>query len=192
MDRIIEWDVEAFLWLNDLHATWLDPVMYFLTHTAAWTPLFLLLLYLIVKVFGKYSWICLIGLTLTIVCADQVTSSLMKPHFERLRPSRDPAISEMVHIVNDYRGGRFGFASSHAANTFGVATLLVLLLRKRYPFIGWLFLWAALVSYTRIYLGVHYPGDLIVGGALGAFFGWLFYLLTTSVHDRLMNSRNSL
>lgn len=192
MDRIIEWDVEAFLWLNNLHASWLDPIMYFLTHTVAWTPLFFVLLYLIVKVYGKYSWIFLIGLTLTIACADQVTSSLMKPHFERLRPSRDPAISEMVHIVNDYRGGRFGFASSHAANTFGVATFLVLLLRKRYPLIGWLFLWAALVSYTRIYLGVHYPGDLIVGGALGALFGWFFYRLATLAGNQLTNSRNRL
>jgi undecaprenyl-diphosphatase len=185
VDQLVEWDVQAFLWLNDLHTNWLDPVMYFLTHTIAWTPLFLVLLYFIVKVHGKYSWIFLVGLALTIVCADQVTSSLIKPYFERLRPSHNPAISEFVHIVNGYKGGRYGFASSHAANTFGAATFIVLLIKQRYPAAGWLFLWAGLVSYTRIYLGVHYPGDLIVGGAVGAFFAWVFCRLATMSKDRI-------
>ncbi len=185
MDKLIEWDIEAFLWLNDLHASWLDPVMYFLTNTLAWTPLFLVLLYLMVRVHGKQTWIFLLALTLTIACADQVTSSLMKPYFARLRPSHNPEIAAAVHIVNEYKGGRYGFASSHAANTFGAATFLFLLLRGRYPAAKWLFLWAVLVSYTRIYLGVHYPGDLIVGGTVGAAFAWLFYRLA-------MYSKNTL
>ena len=185
MEHLIEWDVEAFLWLNDHHLSWLDPIMFFLTHTLAWTPLFMVLLYFIVKAHGKYSWIFLIGLTLTITCADQVTSSVMKPHFQRLRPSHDPAISTAVHIVNNYKGGRYGFASSHAANTFGAAAFIVLLLRRRYPGVGWLFLWAGLVSYTRIYLGVHYPGDLIVGGLIGAGFGWIFYQIAFVSEKRL-------
>lgn len=90
----------------------------------------------------------------------------MKPIFERVRPSRDPALEGMVHIVNGYRGGLYGFASSHAANAFGVATFVYLMLPERKYFI-WLFFWAALVSYTRIYLGVHYPGDILAGAIVG-------------------------
>jgi undecaprenyl-diphosphatase len=109
----------------------------------------------------------LLAVVITVAVADQVTSTLMKPFFERLRPSHEPGLRDMVNIVNEYRGGRFGFASSHAANTFGVATLMWLTLKNFRPWIGLLFLWAVGVGYTRVYLGVHYPGDIIVGDFIG-------------------------
>jgi len=175
MSTLLEWDRQLFLWLNELHASWLDPIMFFFTNTLAWAPLFAWLLYLIVRQHGRYSWIYIVGIALTIALADQVTSALMKPYFMRLRPTHEPDLARLVHTVNQYKGGKFGFASSHAANTCGVATFLFLALKDSYRYTGLLFLWAGAVSYTRIYLGVHYPGDILAGALVGAFFGWVTY-----------------
>src|SRR5690606_4235929 len=128
-----------------------------------------------VRQHGRYSWIYIVGIALTIALADQVTSALMKPYFMRLRPTHEPDLARLVHTVNQYKGGKFGFASSHAANTFGVATFLFLALKDSYRYTGLLFLWAGAVSYTRIYLGVHYPGDILAGALVGAFFGCVTY-----------------
>ncbi len=185
MSTLLEWDRQLFLWLNELNASWLDPVMYFLTNTLAWLPLFAWLLYLIVRQHGRYSWIYVVGIAITVALADQVTSSLIKPYFMRLRPSHEPNLAGLVHTVNQYKGGKFGFASSHAANTFGVATFLFLALKNTYRYVGLLFLWACFVSYTRIYLGVHYPGDILAGAILGTCFGWITYKGSTSVESTL-------
>jgi undecaprenyl-diphosphatase len=178
IDQLLEYDREIFLYLNGLHAPWLDPVMLLISETLVWLPLYLYLLYLIFKDHSKEGWFVLVGLTLTIVLADQITSTLMKPYFARLRPSQEPSLEALVHIVNGYKGGKFGFASSHAANTFGTATLLFLLLGKKRKWIVTLFVWAAVVTYSRIYLGVHYPGDILVGalvGVLAGLAGFKFY-----------------
>ena len=151
--------------------------MMFLTTTYAWIPLYLILLYLLIKNFRKQTWLVLVAIALTILLADQITSSIMKPFFERLRPSHEPSLAEHVFIVNKYRGGRFGFASSHAANTFGIATLMWLVLKIYRPWIGLLFLWTLFVGYTRIYLGVHYPGDILAGYLVGFVCAILAYLL---------------
>jgi undecaprenyl-diphosphatase len=184
-------DRTAFFFFNGLHTSWLDPVMYFLSKTGASLPVYALLLYLIIKTFGKQSWIVLLGVALTILLSDQITSGLMKPFFERLRPTHDPALDGLVHTVNGYRGGKFGFASSHAANTFGLAVLLWLLLRNHYRHIGWLFLWAALVSFTRIYLGVHYPGDILVGALVGLTCGYVVYRLVARVQHRITEKQKA-
>jgi undecaprenyl-diphosphatase len=184
-------DRTAFFFFNGLHSPWLDPVMYFLSKTGASLPVYALLLYLIIKTFGKQSWIVLLGVALTILLSDQITSGLMKPFFERLRPTHDPALDGLVHTVNGYRGGKFGFASSHAANTFGLAVLLGLLLRNHYRHIGWLFLWAALVSFTRIYLGVHYPGDILVGALVGLTCGYVVYRLVARMQHQISEKQKA-
>jgi undecaprenyl-diphosphatase len=97
----------------------------------------------------------------------------MKPFFGRLRPSHEPELEGLLHLVDGYRGGLYGFASSHAANTFGVAIFIWLSLRKHYRWIGVIFIWAILMSYTRIYLGVHYPTDILVGAIIGSLCGLL-------------------
>src|SRR5690606_27354510 len=110
MSTLLEWDRQLFLWLNELHASWLDPIMFFFTNTLAWAPLFAWLLSLIVRQHVLYSWIYIVGIALTIALADQVTSALMKPYFMRLRPTHEPDLARLVHTVNQYKGGKFGFA----------------------------------------------------------------------------------
>jgi undecaprenyl-diphosphatase len=171
IDQLMEWDKELFLYLNSFHTPWLDPVMLLITETLVWLPLYIFLLYLVVHHHPKNWWIVLIAIAITILLADQITSTLMKPYFARLRPSRDPALEALVHIVGDYRGGKFGFASSHAANTFGLATFFFLLMGKVRHWMWVLFLWAAVITYSRIYLGVHYPGDIVIGSLIGMLAG---------------------
>ena len=174
IEMITKWDEAAFLWLNSFHSEALDPIVQQLTQTITWIPLYLLVLYQIYRIDPKNTAWILGGVMLTILLSDQVASGLMKPYFERLRPCHDPRWEGMLHL---YRrcGGLYGFVSSHAANTFGLATFLTLKLGKKQKAIAWLFLYALVVSYTRIYLGVHYPLDLFFGavvGVLAAFFSW--------------------
>ncbi|MFZ6010904.1 MAG: phosphatase PAP2 family protein [Bacteroidota bacterium] len=184
MEEIIELDKKILLFFNGYHTPWLDPVMLLVTKTVFWIPLYLFLLYLVMKDYKKESWMVLLGIGLTILLADQITSSFMKPYFARLRPSLEPTLQGLVHLVDGYTGGKFGFASSHAANTLGTATFFWLLFNKEKRWVGLLFLWAFGMTYTRIYLGVHYPGDILVGSLIGILSGIAGYRLYTWIRSR--------
>lgn len=172
MEELIEIDKKILIFLNGFHSPALDPVMLTITKTFFWLPLYASLIFLLFKNFKREAWFILIGAALTIILCDQITSTLMKPFFARLRPSHDPTMQGLLHFVDDYRGGLYGFSSGHAANTMGVALLVWLTLRSVYRWIGLIFIWAALMTYTRIYLGVHFPGDILVGGTIGLLCGW--------------------
>ncbi len=179
IESIKDWDEKAFLWLNSFHSDGLDPIVLQLTQTITWIPLYLLLLYLIYRKDPKNTALVIGGVMLTILLADQVSSVFMKPYFERLRPCHDPKWEGLLHLYGRC-GGLYGFVSSHAANTFGMATFLTLILRKKQKGIYWLFLYAAIVSFTRIYLGVHYPLDVFFGaliGVLSAYLSWAVVVL---------------
>jgi len=180
IDSIIHWDEQLFLFLNQIHASWLDPVMLAITGKYIWVPLYMFLLYLIVREYKSGGIWYIVGLILVIWMTDQFTSGFMKPFFERLRPYHD---TRWQDIILNYSGcgGLYGFASSHAANTFALAAFLHKVGGIKTPWFRWLFLWAAIVSYSRIYLGVHYPLDILVGALVGILISWMVFWITNKV-----------
>jgi len=183
--QIKSWDEELFLWLNSFHVDWLDAVAFQLSQTLIWVPFYAILIYFIYKVEPKNSWWVYGGVILTILMADQVTSGLMKPFFERLRPCHDERWDGILHNYGRC-GGLFGFASSHAANTFGLAVYLNLKMKGKLRFLPWLLVWAAVISYTRIYLGVHYPMDVIVGALVGVAAALLSWFLIVFLRREIL------
>lgn len=184
LETLLDWDRQLLIALNSWHTPWLDPVMFYTSKTLFWLPLYLFLVYLLIRFYKKDFWIPLAGIVLTLLLSDQITSSIMKPYFERLRPSQEPSLAGIIHLVDGYKGGLYGFASSHAANTFGTAMFFSLVLIKRTRWILMLFVWATGMTYTRIYLGVHYPGDILVGMTVGLMSGWLGYQLYRRLAQR--------
>lgn len=183
---IDELDKALFLFLNGFHFDWLDPIMGFITDKETWFPFYLgLIIFLIYKYKINGLWVILY-LVVTILLADKFASGFCKPFFERLRPSHSPELRELVHLVRG-RSGTYGFISSHAANTFGLATFLYLFFKKQFPKIIWIFLWAFIVTYSRIYVGVHYPGDLIIGSATGIGWGILTFSILKKHKQNLVN-----
>ncbi len=177
LNWLVAIDTQLFLFLNGLHTPFLDPIMVFFSGKITWVPLYLIIIFFMYKQFGWRLLWPLLGVALVVVLADQTSVHLFKNVFERLRPCHNPDIKEMVHLAASRCGGKFGFVSSHAANTFGVATFLALLFKRRWFKVS-ILLWAAIVSYSRIYLGVHYPGDVLAGGLLGYICGiavWNLY-----------------
>lgn len=186
MDGIKQIDQSLFLFLNELHSTFWDKSMFLFSSREIWIPFYLLIVYVIIKTFKRNSIYILILIGLSIALSDQF-SVLIKNLVERLRPSNDPAISNLVHIVNNYRGGTYGFFSSHASNTFTVAVITGLLFKNR-MFSLLIFTWAIVVSYTRVYLGLHYPGDILTGWLWGGLIGFGFYRLIIFVQQRYFKS----
>lgn len=177
IQQYIAADKELLLSLNGSDSLFWDGFMWVATSTVVWLPVAVMLLYIIIKNNKLQETLLIIVLiALVITLADQIASGICKPFFARYRPTQDPDIMYMVDIVNGYRGGRYGFISSHAANTFAVAVFLSLLIRK-HSLTFMLLLWAMLNSYSRIYLGVHYPGDILFGTLEGCAVGYLVYLL---------------
>lgn len=176
LDNLLKTDQELFLWLNSFHSQAWDRIMWFISGKTEWIPLYLILLALIIYKFRWKSIPVILILILAITLADQIAARVVKEGFQRLRPSHAPEISHLVHIVNNYRGGSYGFVSNHAANSFALAVFMTLLIRNRWLSLFMLF-WALVVSYSRIYLGVHYPGDILGGAVLGSLIGYGCYHL---------------
>ncbi len=176
LDWLINLDTDLFLWLNGHHSPFWDQIMWFVSGKIEWVPFYLVLLGYIINRYKWQSISIVVAVILTITLADQLAVKAFKEVFERLRPSHNNEIQHLIHIVNSYRGGAYGFVSNHAANSFALAVFMSLLIRKRLFVIIMLF-WASLVSYSRIYLGVHYPGDILGGALLGSLIGWLVYYL---------------
>jgi len=177
-------DIEVFLFLNGLHTPWMDTVMYYITNKYTWFPFYFLFVVLIGWRFKWKGLSAIIFVILAISFSDFITSGVMKPTIERLRPCHNPDLANLVHLVTGC-GGKYGFASGHAANSFALATSVFLIFRIHYRHLGWLFLWAFIVAYSRIYVGVHYPFDIITGGIIGTILGFLLYSIYGYLPARL-------
>ena len=176
LDYLNDIDTDVLLAVNGLHDAFQDALWWMVS--AKWSSLliFLALIWVLLHQNRRHTLLALAMLVLAFLLADQVSSGLIKQLVERLRPTHNPALGDAVHIVNGYRGGMYGFVSSHAANSFAAATFIALLLRNRAVTIG-MTVWALLQCYSRVYLGVHYPGDILGGMAVGMLSGWLAWLL---------------
>lgn len=171
--RLNALDTRLFVYLNGHHSPFWDPVMYWASNKLFWLPFYALILFLIIRHYRKASlWVILcIGMLITL--SDQLSSHLIKGLVRRLRPSHQPALAGLVHLSEAGAGGLYGFVSGHAANSFALAVFLSLILPRRFGWLkGVLWGWAVLVSYSRIYVGVHYPGDVLCGALLGALVGY--------------------
>jgi undecaprenyl-diphosphatase len=171
-NRLEQWDQELFLFFNGAHNSFFDFLMPWISNKFVWIPLYTLLLYWLIRNHRRREVHVLISIGLLILISDQVASGILKPTVERLRPCYEPALQGKVHLLKGC-GGQYGFASSHASNAFGVAFFCWLLLKDRLKYIWLLIPWAALVAYSRVYLGVHYPGDVITGALIGIVAAWL-------------------
>lgn len=169
-------DQQLFLFLNSHNSPFWDTVMYAISGRVIWAPLYLaILLYLGFKYKRKFL-IIIPFIIIAVTLADQVSVQLFKNIFMRLRPCHEPSLAGMVHLVKGECGGLYGFVSSHASNSFNVAFLSLMFIKKRWYTIS-IIIWASVIGYSRIYLGVHYPGDVVCGSMVGAFIGWGLYKL---------------
>lgn len=170
-------DQNITLALNGSESLFWDNLMICVTNTFSWSLVIAMLLYIFFHNNNvRDAFIILLTIGLMIFVADRLCSGLVKPWVARWRPTQDPEIMYLVDVVENYRGGRFGFFSGHACNTFCMATFLSFLFRFRTVTIT-LYFWAVTTTFTRLYLGVHYFGDVTVGFLVGFLFGWVFYYL---------------
>ena len=174
LETIVEWDYTLFKLINGSGPPFIDSLMILLSDKLIWVPLYLWIIFKLAESYRHNLLWVLVPLVLAVVISDQVTSAFMKPFFERLRPCRDPLLSDTVIIVSKC-GGRYGFASSHAANTMALGMFSWLYFRNSF---AWgMITWALLVGLSRIYLGVHFPGDVVVGALIGIVAAITCYLL---------------
>lgn len=168
-------DADILLWINGHHNAWLDTIMWWTSHPATWLPLYIILMVLVAVRFRswKVALFIILGFIVAVGLSDILCSGVLKPLVCRLRPSHEPAL-DPLHLVDGYTGGSYGFCSSHAANTAAVATLFSLLYRNK-TVTAVLVLWVALNCYSRMYLGAHYPTDIMVGLLIGTLLAVLVY-----------------
>ena len=183
IEYLDEIDANALLAINGLNDAFQDVFWWLVSAKWASLLLVLALVWVLLHQNRRHALLVLAMLVLAFVMADQISSGLIKHLVERLRPTHDPDLESMVHVINGYRGGMYGFVSSHAANSFAAVTLLSLIMRHRLVTCS-LLSWALLQCYSRMYLGVHYPGDILGGIIVGSLVGWLVWCLMRWIERR--------
>lgn len=186
LDSLIHADQELFLWLNGQHTAFWDTVMTAVTYKYTWVPLYVLMVYSLYARFGLKAVGYFLCIVVAVILADKIASGLFKPYFMRPRPCYDPVLGSLVRDLVGC-GGQYGFVSSHAATSFGIAVSFNLLADSRIKLAPWFYVWAFVYSYSRIYVGVHYPLDLLVGGLVGI----LAALLVVTIYRRSVRNLHS-
>lgn len=192
ISQLVSWDHDLFFFINsDLANPVFDFLMPWFREAKIWIPLYVLFVYLLIRLKKRQSWLWIIGLILSVGASDYIASGLFKPYFERPRPCHHTQLNQEVILrkPDGNCGGSYGFASSHASNHFAIALFLSL------TFAGWykkwvtyaLFLWAFSIGFAQIYVGVHFPGDVVMGAIIGLFTSFLLYRLTLFASKRLFS-----
>lgn len=183
LQALIDFDKQLLLWINGSPSLFLDTLARTLTHALTWVPLYVSLFYLVLKNNDRVQKILLVlaAAGLCVLIAGTVDDVIVKPTVARWRPTHDPQIGLLVDIVDGYRGGKYGFFSAHASNTFSITILFWWLVRSRLLTTS-MVIWSLTNCWTRLYLGVHYPGDILVGllwgGITGSFVYWIYKKVT--------------
>ncbi|PWA06514.1 phosphatase PAP2 family protein [Flavobacterium psychrotolerans] len=173
VEKILSLDRKLFVYLNGLGSESFDGLWLMITKQTSWIPLFIVILYIIFKKIGaKQTLILLLFVALLVTFTDQV-ANLFKNGFQRLRPCSEPDLKNSIRIVKS--SATFSFVSGHATNSMGITTLLYLIFKNHFKYFGFLFLWPLIFAYSRIYLGLHYPLDIIGGYILGWVSGFMMF-----------------
>ena len=182
LEKLIQLDKQLFIFSNGLGSPTFDGLWLIITQQAYWTPIFLFLLYLVYKKIGaKQTLILLLFVAVLVAFTDQVTN-LFKNHFQRLRPCNDTSINSIIRVVKG--SNSYSFFSGHAANTSAVAMFLFLNFRKKNKFVGLIFIGPLIFAYSRIYLGLHFPIDILTGYFFGTTFGFLMFKIYQKIIGR--------
>ena len=176
LEKLIQTDQNLFVLLNGSGIPALDPLMKLASSTWIWIPIYLVIAFLMIRKNRKQGFVGVLFLLLTLVFTEQISVQAFKEVFERLRPCHDPSMAGRIRLVLDECGGQFGFVSTHATNAAGLLIFSLLVIRNRI-FTWSIIVWALIVSYSRIYLGVHYPGDILGGLILGLSIGYFSFRL---------------
>jgi undecaprenyl-diphosphatase len=175
LKKLLEIDRDVFVWLNSLGSETFDPLWLIITKFPYWIPVFAVLLYYTFKKLGWRHGLLIVGMIAVLILLTDQTTNLFKNGFQRLRPGNNPEIANFIRAVQHRKS--FSFISGHASNSMAVAFFVYKVLRPYTKYIGFFFLWPLIFAYSRIYLGLHYPGDILMGYLYGLFTGFLIYKL---------------
>lgn len=189
MNKLLEWDTELFLYLNNLGVESWDAFWLYMSEAEVWFPIYALFVALIFrKLKLRKGLIAVLMIILTVLLTDQGATWLFKEQFDRLRPCHVEELIDRIRLVKGRCGGQFGFLSAHASNSFGWSVFVGLLFRNRFRWmLPVLMVWAMFVAYSRVYLGVHYPLDILAGAVYGVLCGYLTYRLYLFIANKYSN-----